>query len=62
MRPKLISMLVASLFVASPLALAAEGGGMTWTGAASLGLRHTNDTARDNSYLNEYRDWARPFL
>ena len=56
MRPKLISMLVASLFVASPLALAAEGAGMTWTGSASLGLRLTNDTALDPSKLNEYRD------
>ena len=56
MRPKLISILVASLFVASPLALAAEGGGMTWTGEASLGLRYTNDTALDRSKLNEYRD------
>ena len=56
MKPKLIAILVASLFVASPLALAAEGGGMTWTGEASLGLRQTNDTARDNSKLNEYRD------
>src|SRR3990172_3105571 len=56
MRPKLISMLVASLFVASPLALAAEGGGMTWTGSASLGLRYMNDNALDPSKLNEYRD------
>ena len=56
MKPKLISILVASLLVASPLALAAEGGGMTWTGEASLGLRHTNDAALDDSQLNEYRD------
>src|SRR3989304_275397 len=56
MKPKLISMLVASLLVASPLALAAEGGGMTWTGEASLGLRQTNDAAPDDSKLNESRD------
>lgn len=56
MKPKLISILVASLFIASPVALAAEGGGMTWTGEASLGLRQTNDAALDDSKLNEYRD------
>ncbi len=56
MKPKLISILVASLLVASPLALAAEGGGMTWTGEASLGLRQSNDAALDDSKLNEYRD------
>ena len=56
MRPKLISILVASLLVASPVALAAEAGGMMWTGEASLGLRQTNDAALDNSKLNEYRD------
>src|SRR3990172_2652294 len=56
MKPKLISILVASLLVASPLALAAEGGGMMWTGEASLGLRYTNDAALDDSQLNEYRD------
>ncbi len=56
MKPKLITTLVASLLAASPLALAAEGGGMTWTGEASLGVRQTNDAALDNSKLNEYRD------
>ena len=56
MRFKLISMLVASLFVASPLALAAEGGGMTWSGSASIGLRGVRDNALDPSKLNEYRD------
>src|SRR3989304_3793042 len=56
MKPKLISILVASLLVASPLALAAEGGGMTWTGEVSLGLRQTNGAALADSKLNEYRD------
>lgn len=55
MKPKLIAILVANVFIASPLALA-EDGGLTWSGAASLGLRHTNDKATDPSKLNEYRD------
>lgn len=55
MRQRLISILVAGLFTATPLALAADGG-LTWSGSASLGLRHTGDKATDSSKLNEYRD------
>ena len=55
MRRKLLLILIANLFVATPVALAAEGG-LTWTGSASLGLRYTNENANDPSKLNEYRD------
>jgi MtrB/PioB family decaheme-associated outer membrane protein len=54
MKRKLLSILVANAFVASPVAFAAEG--LTWTGSASLGYRYTNENASDPSKLNEYRD------
>ncbi len=54
MKRKIISILIGNLFVAAPLVHAAEG--MQWTGSASVGLRHTNDKARDSSKLQEYRD------
>ena len=53
MKRALIAILVAGLFPASSLAPAE---GLKWTGSASLGLRHTNDRATDNSKLFEYRD------
>ena len=55
MKTKLISILVANIFLASPLAFAADGG-FKWSGEASLGLRGVDDKARDASKLNEYRD------
>lgn len=55
MRPKLTSILVANLFIVSPLAIAADGG-LNWSGSVSLGLRSVRDTAKDPSKLNEYRD------
>ncbi len=55
MRSRLIALLVANLFVASPLVFGADGG-LTWYGSAGLGLRHVNDKALDPSKLNEYRD------
>ncbi|OGA51980.1 MAG: hypothetical protein A3F74_23515 [Betaproteobacteria bacterium RIFCSPLOWO2_12_FULL_62_58] len=55
MKPKLISILIANIFLASPLAFAADGG-LTWSGEASLGLRGVDEKARDASKLNEYRD------
>lgn len=55
MKPKLISILVANLFVASLPVFAADGG-MEWSGSVSVGGRHVNDNAADPSKLNEYRD------
>jgi MtrB/PioB family decaheme-associated outer membrane protein len=56
MKPRLISILVANLFVASSPLFAADGG-MDWTGSSvSIGARHVDDKARDPSKLNEYRD------
>ncbi len=55
MNPKLFAILVANLFVASPLAFAADGD-FVWSGSASLGGLSVHDKARDPSKLNEYRD------
>ena len=55
MRRRLLSVLIANLFVACPLTWGAEGG-VTWSGEASLGLRYTNENSSDPSKLNEYRD------
>lgn len=54
MKPRLIAILISSLFVASPVAFAAEG--LTWTGSVSLGGRYLDDNTQDPSKLNEYRD------
>ena len=55
MKPRLIAILIANLFVASPLALAAEG--IKWEGSVSLGYRYTDDkNAADPSKLYEYND------
>lgn len=55
MRPKLISILVANLLIASPLAIAADGG-LTWSSSVGVGLRSVNDNALDPSKSKEYRD------
>jgi len=55
MKPKLISIIVANLFVASSAIFAADGG-TEWSGSVSLGGQHVNDNARDSSKLKEYRD------
>src|SRR3974390_66930 len=55
MKRKLIPVLVANLFAASA-ALAADVGGMNFTGSASVGYRGLKDTATDGFKLNEYRD------
>jgi MtrB/PioB family decaheme-associated outer membrane protein len=55
MKRKLIALLVAELFVAVPVAGAAEGG-VDWSGSVGLGLRIVNETAKDKSKFNEYRD------
>ena len=54
MKPKLISLLVANLFLAAPVAFAQQG--FVWSGSVSLGARGVNDKANDPSKLNEYRD------
>ena len=56
MKRTLVALAVAGLFPTSQAALAAEGVGLVWTGSVGLGLRSTNDNARDPSKLNEYRD------
>ncbi len=54
MKPKLLSLIVANLFIAAPLAHAA---GLDWSGSSvSVGIQHVEDNARDPSKLNEYRD------
>jgi hypothetical protein len=55
MKPRLISILVANLFVASSPVFAADGG-VEWSGSVSAGARHVEDKATDSSKLNEYRD------
>jgi MtrB/PioB family decaheme-associated outer membrane protein len=55
MRPKLISILVANLLAAAPLAFAEEGD-VQWSGSESVGLRIVDEKAADPSKLNEYRD------
>jgi MtrB/PioB family decaheme-associated outer membrane protein len=55
MRPRLISILVANLLLASPLAFAEEGD-MQWSGSVTVGARIVDDKADDNSKFNEYRD------
>jgi MtrB/PioB family decaheme-associated outer membrane protein len=55
MKPRLISILVANIIVASAPLFAADGG-MEWSGSASVGARHVDDKAADPSKLNEYRD------
>jgi len=54
MKSKLISVLVANLLVASPLAFAADGD-VQWSGSATLGARYVDDKTDDPSKLNEYR-------
>ena len=55
MRPKLMSILVANLLAAAPLAYAADGD-VQWSGSVSAGARNVDDKATDPSKLNEYRD------
>src|SRR5262245_13198805 len=54
MKPRLIALFIADLAVVAPVAFAAEGTEVT--GSVGLGLRHTNENAKDPSKLNEYRD------
>ena len=54
MKPKLLAIIVANLFVAVPVAQAA---GLDWSGSSiSIGGQHVSDKAQDPSKLNEYRD------
>ena len=54
MKPKLLAVIVANLFVAVPVAQAA---GLDWSGSSiSIGGQYVNDKANDPSKLNEYRD------
>src|SRR6266540_3041382 len=55
MKRELISILAANLFLAAPLAHAADEEG-EWSGSATLGIRNVSDNANDPSKLNEYRD------
>jgi len=55
MKPRLISILVANLFVGAAPVLAADGG-TEWSGSVSVGGQYVNDNARDSSKLKEYRD------
>ncbi len=55
MRPQLISILVANLLVAAPLAFAADGD-VQWSGSVTAGARYIDDKVDDPSKLNEYRD------
>ena len=55
MRPQLISILVANLLVASPLAFA-EDGDLQWSGSVTAGARYVDDKVDDPSKLNEYRE------
>ena len=54
MKPRLLPVLVAGLFLAAAPAIAQEA--MEWSGSASLGARHVETDALDPSKLNEYRD------
>ena len=54
MNPKPISILMVNFLAGCPFALADDG--MVWSGSAGIGLRGVNETARDPSKLNEYRD------
>jgi MtrB/PioB family decaheme-associated outer membrane protein len=55
MKPRLLSVLVANLFVAAAPALAQDV--TEWSGSVSAGIRYVDsDDARDPSKLNEYRD------
>lgn len=55
MRPKLTSILVANLVLASPLVFA-EDGNMQYSGSVTVGARYVDDKTNDPSKLNEYRD------
>ena len=55
MKPKLLSVLVASLFVPA-LAQAQEEPQKQWSGSVSLGVREVGISANDPSKFNEYRD------
>src|SRR3982750_4928068 len=55
MRLTLISLAVASMFVAPPMAFAADGG-FGLSGSAGIGLRNVNINAPDPSKAKEYRD------
>ena len=54
MKPKLISILVASAFV--PALAQAQEPQRTWSGSVSIGARHSAVNANDPSKFNEYRD------
>lgn len=54
MKPRLLSLIIANLFVAAPFVNAA---GLDFSGSSvSIGVQHVQDNARDSSKLNEYRD------
>jgi MtrB/PioB family decaheme-associated outer membrane protein len=55
MKPRLLSVLVANLFVAAPPALAQDAQPQ-WSGSVSAGARYVDNDARDPSKFNEYRD------
>jgi MtrB/PioB family decaheme-associated outer membrane protein len=54
MKPRLLSVLVANLFVAAAPALAQEG--METSGSVSAGIRYVDNDAADPSKFTEYRD------
>jgi MtrB/PioB family decaheme-associated outer membrane protein len=54
MKPRLLSVLVANLFLGTLPAAAQDA--MEWSGSASVGARYVDSDARDPSKLNEYRD------
>jgi MtrB/PioB family decaheme-associated outer membrane protein len=55
MKPRLLAILVANLFIGAPLAFAAEGD-MRYTGSIGLGYQGSTVDSDDPSKLNEYRD------
>jgi hypothetical protein len=54
MKPRLLSVLVANLFVAAAPALAQDA--MEWSGSVSAGIRYVENDAQDPSKFREYRD------
>jgi MtrB/PioB family decaheme-associated outer membrane protein len=57
MKPKLLSVLVANLFVAAAPALAQDAPPpQQWSGSVSAGIRYVDNDAQDPSKFNEYRD------
>jgi MtrB/PioB family decaheme-associated outer membrane protein len=54
MERRVLSVLVANLFLAAAPAAAQDA--MEWSGSVSAGVRHVDSDAQDPSKLNEYRD------